>query len=215
MKTKTMSILILALLLVGCSHTLEVKNLDKYNKTAFSISQTDRLNVGIVGSGGDGDCGRLTNAIATQLQKQANVTYPCKPGSDKDPEYLVEMKITPAYEGSFWNWFPISFPGFLIFTPAWNGYGYDAKYDFDVTILKEGTKIDSFKEPVVFDIRHADMDRTWVELGWLEVGITAFIGGLFSMSYDPDVTPQLMEKIERPLGEYMAGKIMQSIRTKR
>jgi len=35
------------------------------------------------------------------------------------------------------------------------------------------------------------------------------------MSYDPDVTPQLMEKIERPLGEYMAGKIMQSIRTKR
>jgi len=215
MKTKTMSILILALLLVGCSHTLEVKNLDKYNKTVFSINQTDRPNVGLVGSDGDADCSKLTSAIATQLQKQANVTYPCKPGSDKDPEYLVEMKITPAYEGSFWNWFPISFPGFLIFTPAWNGYGYDAKYNFAVTILKDGTQIDSFKEPVVFDIRHADMDRTWVELGWLEVGITALIGGLFSMSYDSDVTPLLMEKVERPLGEYMAARIMQSIRVKR
>ncbi len=35
------------------------------------------------------------------------------------------------------------------------------------------------------------------------------------MSYDPDVTPQLMEKVERPLGEYMAARIMQSIRAKR
>jgi hypothetical protein len=212
---KKIIIVFLALSLFGCRHALDVKNLDTYSGAKSFISQKERPEIGLVGSEGDAYCSRLTNEIANQLQKQANVTYPCKPGSEKDPEYLVEMKIKSAYEGSFWNWFPISFPGFLIFTPAWYGYGYDAKYDFDINISKEGKTIDFFKVPVNFDIRHADMDRTWIELGWLEVGITALIGGLFSMSYDPDVTPQLMEKVERPLGEYMAAKIMQSIRTKR
>jgi len=217
MKTETMFTLLLALVLVGCSHGLEVKNLDKYSRTAFSINQMERPNVGLVSSeGGDISCSKLVKEVASQLQRQANVTYPCDPGTGKDPEYIVDIKVKSEYKGSFWNWFPISWPGFLIFTPAWNGFAYDANYDFDVTISKDGKQIDSFKEPVTFDIRHAELDRTWIEAaGWLFWTAPALVFGLFNTGYDTDVSPQLVEKVEKPLGEYMAARILQSIITKR
>jgi hypothetical protein len=212
-KMKKMTAVFLALFFWGCSHALEVTNLDKYQTTNYALNQGQRPTVGLVASEGDIHCSKLIKETASQLQKQADVTYPCHPGIGKDPEYLVEIKTNSNYKGSFWNWFPISFPGFLIFTPAWHGYVYKANYDFDVDITKEGTRIDTFKVPVEFNIRHADMDRTWVELGWLEWGVTALVGGLFSIPYDPDVTPQLVDKVERPLGEYMADKIMKSVKT--
>ena len=44
-----------------------------------------------------------------------------EPGFEPD----AVLRITPSveYHGSLWN-LPITFPGFLVFTHAWNGYVY-------------------------------------------------------------------------------------------
>jgi hypothetical protein len=53
---------------------------------------------------------------------------------------------------------------------------------------------------------------TWTEIGWLEVGVIPFFGGLiFAGTYDPDVTPLVMDKIEQPVGDYIAQEIVSRI----
>jgi hypothetical protein len=71
--------------------------------------------------------------------------------------------------------------------------------------------LSSFDLPVNLDIRHAAIDRTWTEVSWFEVGIIALVGGVVFMEYDSDVTPLLMREIERPIGEYVAKKILTNV----
>jgi hypothetical protein len=163
----------------------------------------------------DNACQRLIKATANSLSRCANVVLPCP--ADQKVDYLVEISPKSEYKGSFWNWFPINWPGFLIFTPAWNGYAYKANYDFDMVIRKpeKGEQIASFSVPIHLKVRHADIDRTWTEIGWLEWGVIPLVVGPFFTAYDPDVTDQAMDKTEVQLGEYLAEKIISRIHEKR
>jgi hypothetical protein len=206
-------VLLSGLLLVACTHGLEIKNLDKYQGMAI-IPEKTKDTIGLAHQeavGMDVCCQRMLRGVGTALSKRAEVV-PYSP-TDSRIKYAVQINSKSEYKGSFWNWFPINWPGFLIFTPAWNGYVYKASFDVDVSITDtvENRKIESFSIPIKLNLRHADMDRTWTEIGWLEYGVIPLVSGIFFISYDPDVTPELADKIEVPIGEHIAEKIISRI----
>jgi hypothetical protein len=55
------------------------------------------------------------------------------------------------------------------------------------------------------------MNRTWTEISWFEVSIIALVGGIVFMEYDTSVTPLVSEKVETPLGRYIAQEIVKRI----
>jgi len=69
-------------------------------------------------------------------------------------------------------------------------------------------KIDSFYIPVVLDIRHAAINRTWTEISWFEVSVIAFVGGIVFVQYDDSVTPLTSEKAAPVVGDYIAQEIV-------
>jgi hypothetical protein len=137
---------------------------------------------------------------------------PYAPTSEKEVDVVVNIDVQTEHDGSGWN-FLINFPGFLIFAPAWNGYIYEVKYTINVAIRKAGSKdvIDQFKLPLALDVRHASYNRTWTEVSWFEVGIIALVGGFVFIGYDDHVTPLVSDKVETPLGKYIAQDIVKRI----
>jgi hypothetical protein len=139
---------------------------------------------------------------------------PYTPESRQHPDVVANIKVTSDYAGSGWN-FLINWPGFLIFTPAWNGYVYKANYQVDVALAKgaDNAPIDSWQMPIHLNLRQAEIDRTWTEVGWLEWGVIPLIGGMVFTAYDKDVTDPLIQKIEVPIGNYVAQEIVNRINT--
>lgn len=216
MKTRlvasAMGLLILMIFGSGCAHQLEVKNLRSYQNMQMSPLHKP-LTIGVVPSTEDMDSQRLMKGVGTALQKySATVLLPYSPGSVAKADVVANIAIRPEYKGSGWN-FLINWPGFLIWTPAWNGYVYKANYNIEIMLTKgaDNSKIDSWSIPINLNLRHADMNRTWTEIGWLEWGVIPLIGGIVFIQYDPDVTPILVDKIEIPIGDYIAQEIVTRI----
>lgn len=109
--------------------------------------------------------------------------------------------------------FLINFPGFLVWAPAWNGYVYHATYDFDIRLTRadDGSLIDAWPMTVNLSLRQAELDRTWTEISWFEVGSIAFVGGIVFIQYDDDVTPLLIDEIMMPIGKYVAEEVIRRI----
>jgi len=201
-----------AALLTGCSHRLEVKNLRSYQNMSLNPLEKACV-IGIVPSTEDIHSQKLIKGVGTALGKySATVVLPYAVGSTIRPDVIAKISVRPEYKGSGWN-FLINWPGFLIFTPAWHGYIYKANYEFELLLTKwsDNTRIDSWTMPVKLDLRHAAIDRTWTEIGWLEWGVIPLIGGIVFTRYDHDVTPLVAEKIEVPIGDYIAQEIVNRI----
>ena len=199
------------LLLSGCAHQLTVLNLDQYHASSRSpLPPTSTIGV----LEGDIDTGamELFDGVAAGLARSgAQVANPYRPAADKPADLVARIGIKAKYDGSGTN-FWINFPGFLIWAPAWNGYVYKADFAVHVDLYKGSdtkTAVDTLDIPVNLDIRHAEIDRTWTEVSWFEVGIIALVGGFMFQKYDTDVTPLLMHEIERPIGDYIAHKILE------
>ena len=196
----------------GGSHTLNVKNLSQYQAvTANSLSKP--LRVGVAAQGQESQ--QLIAGIARQLgQYRATVRYPCS-ANEADVDVMASVVVRSDYSGSGWN-FLINFPGFLVWAPAWNGYVYKVSHTIDIQLTRGagGERIDAFSIPVVLDVRHAAIDRTWTEVSWFEFGVIAFVGGIVFIQYDEDVTPLLEEKTSAPIGTFVAQEIVSRLNQK-
>lgn len=200
------------IILGGCSHALEIKNLSSYRATDLN-PLSKRISIGIVSSDEDPQMRHLVKCVGSELQKYTSeVVLPYNPGSAKKVDVLAFVRVTPEYRGSGANFF-VNFPGFLIFAPAWHGYNYKVKYDVNVGLMayEKNEKFDGFSIPIELNVRHASIDRTWTEISWLEVGVIALIGGIYCVNYDPDITPLVAEKAGTVLGENIAGEIVTRI----
>lgn len=202
--------------LTGCSHALEVKNLDYY-RPEFYDSPALNSSVGIVTSPSTPAGDRLLTATANGLKRNGfRVTYPffLREDTRKSVDFIVKVTSSSQFKGSGWN-FLINWPGFLIWTPAWHGYNYNANFRFDAEIVdtQSGTTENSTNVaiPVELDFRHAAMNRTWTEISWLEWGVIALIGGFVFIRYDKSVTPKLIDSVGEKIGDYVAGKITGTI----
>lgn len=199
-------------LIGGCAHPLTIKNLSTYQ--SFGITSFDKLvKIGIVADTTEPEEKTLLNGVASALGSySAQVIMPYQPNSQRPVDVVAHVDIESVHEGSGWN-FLVNFPGFLVFAPAWSGYIYEVKYTINCTLTNGATKdtIDQFKIPIALDIRHAAINRTWTEVSWFEVGAIAFVGGLVFISYDNSVTSLVSEKIENPIGKYIAQEIVKHI----
>jgi len=208
--------LIIVLIIVfcgGCSHNLEIKNLNLYENMNMS-SLGKPLTIGIIPTTDGLPAQKFLKAISTELGKHsAQVLLPYSEGNQRPIDVKAKIVVLGEYKGSGWN-FLINWPGFLIFTPAWHGYNYQNKYKVEVLLTKasDNTQIGSFNVPVNLRIRHADMSRSWTAgCGWLLWSASAFIGGFYNISYDDTVTGLVAEKIREPVGNYIAQEIVTRI----
>lgn len=211
MPTITCLLLFLTLFTAGCSHTLTVKNIDKYQNIETN-SLNKSLTIGIVSNYSKPDDLKLLDGIATSLESySAKVIRQYTHESKDEADVVATISIRSRYEGSGKN-FWVNFPGFLVWAPAWNGYIYEVNHAVDVKLANaSGTQFEKFTLPIELDVRHSGINRTWTELSWLEFGVIAFVGGICFMDYDEKVTPLLADSIQKPVGNYISQEIIKRI----
>jgi hypothetical protein len=194
----------------GCAHSLEIKNLSSYQTTAAEPLR-QRVGIGVAAPSPQAETQQIAKAIGAELGKYgADVAYPYGAvAAERRVDVVATIDVQPTHDGSGWN-FLVNFPGFLIFAPAWHGYLYEVKYDVNITLSSpvDGAVVDRFAVPVVLDVRHASINRTWTEISWLEVGAIAFISGLVFTSYDDGVTPLVLQHSTSTVGDYVAQQIV-------
>jgi hypothetical protein len=122
----------------------------------------------------------------------------------------VVLRVRPRvkYRGSAWT-FPISFPGFLVFAHAWNGFVYTGDVVTEVEILDPATLevVDRIELATKYSMRHTSFKRGfWAGSGWWfpGYGATALLSGLIYIQYDDEATKPFHENVERIYGEYIA-----------
>ena len=132
-----------------------------------------------------------------------------------NPDVDVRVSIKADPRGNISNFF-VSWPGFILFTHAWLGYGYDIDYSVRCIVSHPttGEKISEFTEPIHLHLRHADFDRTWAAgCGWLFLyTATAFVNGFYVMTYDDDITPLLYDTAYPVLADGVAKRIISAIK---
>ena len=199
---------------IGCSHSLTVTNEDEYYASSPMISK-ENLELGILPPQTLEE-ERLVEEIIDNLRSNGNikVKYPYSMGSGHSVDYLVDFRIQRENKGSPMNFF-ISFPGYIIFTPWWNGYKYSTdimtKVNFFDFKTSEVLLNRSFE--TLYECKHSEFDRTWTQgLDWiLTYGIASLIGGLYYTSYDDDISTEFNKKIAPNYGKYISRKLMSSI----
>jgi len=157
----------------------------------------------------------ILNGVADSLRRYSSeVVMPYVKGGERKVDIVANIELHSQYDGAGIN-FLIDWPGFLIWTPAWNGYVYRIRHNFGVRLenSKSDTTFDTFNIPVDLDVRHAAMNRTWLaESGWwLLYSVPALIGGIVHTNYDPNVTPLEAKEVAAPLGDYVAQEIIRHI----
>lgn len=228
MEKKNMVVFIPAVLCLmvtfGCSHSLNVRNLDQFAAPIRLEGATKQVDLGIEAFSGNAEDIWYHNAIAEKLNAQPSIgkiqtDYVAKGSSEGGfkPAYVLSISPHVEYKASGWN-FLISWPGFIIFTPAWNGYVYYADINTKVIIYdSDGKEVKQFNIETLYSIRHADFDRTvWSEgLGWLFYSVPAFLSGIFNAtSYDSDITNDFRFQIKDNYTNYVIKDILHSVRGK-
>ena len=212
-----LSTLTLCALLNSCAHQLEVVNLKQYK---LSPTEGPGQKIALLPYAGPPEAEELFTHVVAALRGHPSVDQVRTNWSweKKDPSFEpdVVVKVDPSINlsGSGWNYL-ITFPGFLVFAPAWNGYVYHGNVATALEVFDVSTRKALANETIATDysLRHADPGRTfWAEMGWWTPGYGAVsaISGFYMISYDTDATEPFHEVIRRPYGDYVAEHIVRS-----
>jgi hypothetical protein len=199
--------LLIALGSSGCEHQLSISNAPP---SPFAASGLDRrVSIGVVNRSSAENTEGFVEAVAKSLQLNGNVErviYPYLPRHRAD--VVAYLDVNPKYRGAGTNFF-VSWPGFLIFTPAWHGYSYHADVTTRVEMVASNSNqhIGSFDWHHDYEFKQADIGRSWVEVGWLEWSVIPLIGGFFAMQYDTDQTDPFIRSAGPSYGNQISGKI--------
>lgn len=203
---------------VGCSHSLQVRNLDSFTVPVSFGESEKKVDLGIMPFTGGPDDLWFFNAIVEGLNSRRDIdklrtNYRAK--GEINSDYILSIEPQSTYKSSGWN-FIISFPGFIIFTPSWNGYVYYIDVKTTVTVYDgEEKKIKSFEIETPYSIRHAELDRTAIDtgLGWCTCGISSFLGGIYNaVAFDDDIKGNLQFKVKENYRSYVVEQIMKETR---
>jgi hypothetical protein len=206
--------IVLIVLVNGCAHQLQLRNTSQYTESAPYIKKT--ITLGVTTPATD-EQEIFIDYIVDELYSLPNckVIYPYVVNDENPVDYIINIQASPKYRGSGMN-FIISWPGFLIFTPAWNGFEYFLDINTDVKIrdFATGNILMSKNYNTKYKCNQAEFDRTFIEISWFEYSIIAFIGGILNTSYDNDITDDFNTAVSRVYGNYIArniGKFLQNI----
>src|SRR2546426_6428268 len=157
----------------GCVHQLEVINIDSL-KVEPTRGRRQAVAVLPFPATGDSAFQPYYEQVLDGLQGDPSVSQVITDWSWEDdehevsPAFVVELQPHAEYRGSGWN-FLITFPGFLIFTPAWNGFVYHANIVMDIKVYDPSTRKVIASDSIAkdFSLRHCDFGRAfWAETGW-------------------------------------------------
>lgn len=201
--------------LAGCTHNLEVCNLSRYCEGVTSDFSKRGIRVFLVCENYDPSSQMLCRQIGNQMARQGGYAIQSSPETEAGKSDVdVRVSVTTRASGRTSNFF-VSWPGFILFTHVWLGYGYDVEYDVKCIVTNSETseKIAEFTEPLYLELRHAEFDRTWAAgCGWLFLyTATAFVNGFYVMSYDEDITPQLYSAAFPSLAGKVAKRLVSDI----
>ncbi len=204
------------LFLCGCYHTLEIINIEEYSAGRTNWIPQKYKKIFIEPRTGSISSDRFEEEFVKALEERTEGQVRSRSSGRKDAEDLtLSFAFRESYEGRASNYL-ISDPGFIIFTPAWYGYGYVAHYRIDVDIYAADnpTPVKSLAIPIYLDLRHADIGRTWAATGtgWLLLGLSACINGFYCTSYDTDITPELYTRAFGRIAKYAADEVIREIR---
>lgn len=197
----------------GCTHTMQVRNLDAYRKTATS---PHKLTIALEDRATTADGHQLFGFVREALGSNPAVEKVAVKEWDQAPEpgTQVLVKVTPqaTYDGSGWNYL-ITFPGFVLFTHAWNGFVYSADVTTGLEVSRPGAPEGARSEiHTKYDLRHCDFARGaitssgWYTPGW---GCLNLIIGFFMVPYDQDATPDFLKEVRSNYGEFIAATVIE------
>lgn len=210
--------LIMLSLMVACTHELAVKNLDTYSTPTRLEGGDRRIRVAVLPFSGGPDETYYFNALLDRIHQSPAVAelrtdYIAGKSNSFKPDVILSIHLQVSYRSSGWN-FLINWPGFLIFTPAWNGYIYHADILTRVAIHDgSGNLVSEEQIAISYSIRQAEMDRTiWTGLAWLEVSALALIGGIYNaFVFDDDILPQLQVHVKDNYSTYVGNAVRPKI----
>ena len=215
-----LAFIILPFSLSACSHQLEIKNEHLYSCATKICNIEKKPIVAILPFSGSQDDLFYFNAIVNRLSMAPNIKEfytdynPSREGSSENrPDFILSVRPSVKYESSGWN-FPINWPGFLIFTPAWNGYVYSADIMTFIDIQdKNGNVVNQIEIPMSYDIRQAEMDRTvFTGLTWLEVSVLAFGGGIYNANvFDRDIIGAFQLQVKDNYTNYVMNELLSKV----
>jgi hypothetical protein len=205
--------LLFAMSTVACTHNMEVKNLHDYSYTA-SAPRSLKLSLERVPP--EETARALATAVKDGLAAHSSVervTVADMAPPDFHPDYVVSVQPTTKFTGSGWNYL-ISFPGFLIFTHAWNGYVYGAQTSTEIEIRRPDASevLASQTLETDWNFRHCDFGRgAWTSSGWYTPGYGGLnlIIGFFMIRYDDDATAPLLLAVHDPYGQFIANHVVE------
>ncbi|MDH4163102.1 MAG: hypothetical protein OEW15_10490 [Nitrospirota bacterium] len=207
--------LCLASFSVGCTHSMHISNAEEYfTPPAPPVKRPVKL--GVTSSNTvDVKNSRYVASIIDALNQSGNferIIYPYNPAVHQgEVELIADINVHPRYTGSTGNFF-LNWPGFLIFAPAIWGYKYHAELETQVMLTRVAdSQTQQMSIPTRYTFRHAEMNRTWTEIGWFEVGIIPLISGFFFTDFDPEVTGQFISQVGPSYGTFVARKILSAL----
>lgn len=203
-----------AILLLSCSHELTVLNLDIYAAPVRLASGDEKFTVAVLPYSGRPDGMFYFNALVERIHNSPAVSelrtdYLPGKGGRFEPVLILSIIPQVKYRSSGWN-FLINWPGFLIFTPAWNGYVYHADILTQVVIHdRTGRPLSESEIPISYSIRQAEMDRTiFTGLTWLEVSLLAFGGGIYNaFTFDDDIIGGLQVHVKDNYVNFVSNQV--------
>jgi len=213
------SAIVTAMSTAACTHALQVKNLDIYARSTQLVSLERPITIAVLPYQGNPDGLFYFNTMVDRMNQalrgaEVRTDYIAgKPGRS-NPDLIVSINPHVEYRSSGWN-FLINWPGFIIFTPAWNGYVYYADIMTEIAIHDgNGNLLSTSRIPVSYSIRQAEMDRTiWTGLTWLEVSALALIGGIYNAAvFDRDIIGQLENHVRDNYGTFVVNQVQSKIR---
>lgn len=191
----------------GCSHQLQLRNADQYSESMPYSSK--ELKIGVTSAATH----TQENFVSYVVDEMYNlpgckILYPYAHDEKKPVDFEISLTITVKYSGSGTN-FLISWPGYIVFAPAWNGFIYFADICTEVLVrdFVNGNVVMSRSYDTKYRCNQSEFDRTFIEIGWLEWGIIPLIGGFFNTTYDVDITPEFNQAISRSYGSYISRNI--------
>lgn len=207
MRTWRALLIAAGLSLCACAHELQIVNLQRYIVTSPVADPAVRPRVAIRPFTGTPEASFYHFAVAQQIGFDP---YYQVVQSEADADMILSIEPSVRYRSSIWN-LPIMFPGFLAFTPAWNGYiyGVDIETRYKVTD-RAGVEIGGENLPVVYDIRHADLPRTALaNFGWFPLlQPLPLVGGVYdAIVFDDAITDRVQAAVRENYGRYLYRQI--------
>jgi len=215
---RSLLVVLMTALLCACTHELAVQNLDTYSAPTRLEGGDRKISVAILPFSGGPDETFYFNALVDRVHQSPTVEevrteYIIGKGGSFKPDVILSIQPQVSYRSSGWN-FLINWPGFLILTPAWNGYVYHADILTRVAIHDgRGELLSEEVIPISYDIRQAEMDRTiWTGLTWLEWSVLALVGGVYNaFVFDDDILPQLQVHVRDNYSTYVGNAVRPKI----